>query len=49
MEVIPPALEAAARWGRRTHGAGLRQLEGMGRIRIVLSADYDDDLRSRCK
>jgi len=29
-EVIPPALEAAARSGRRTRGAGLRELEGMG-------------------
>ena len=28
--VIPPALEAAARSGRRTRGAGLRQLESMG-------------------
>jgi len=30
-EVIPPALETVARSGRRTRGAGLRQLEGMGR------------------
>ena len=29
-EVIPPALEVAARSGRRMRGAGLRQLEGMG-------------------
>ena len=38
-EVIPPVLEAAAQSGRRTRGAGLRQLEGMGRKRFVLSAD----------
>jgi len=30
-EVIPPALEVTVRSGRRTRGAGLRQLEGMGR------------------
>jgi hypothetical protein len=28
--VIPPQLEAAARNGMRTRGAGLRQLRGMG-------------------
>ena len=45
-QVIPPA---AARSGRRTHGAGLRQIEGTGRKRFVLSADDDNDLRSRCE
>ena len=39
-EVIPPALEAAARSGRRTRGAGLRQLEGMGRKRFVFERTY---------
>ena len=48
-EVIPPALEASARSGRHTRGAGLRQLEGMGRKRFVLSADDDNELRSRCE
>jgi hypothetical protein len=48
-EEIPPALEAAARSGRRTRGAGLRQLESMGRKRFVLSADDDNELRSRCE
>jgi len=48
-KVIPPALEAAVRSGRRTRGAGLRQLEGMGRKRFVLSADDDNELRSRCE
>jgi len=48
-EVIPPALEAAARSGRRTRGAGVRQVEGLGRKRFVLSADDDNDLRSRCE
>jgi len=46
-EVIPPALETAARSGRRTRGAGLRQLEGMGRKRFVLSPGDDNELRSR--
>ena len=48
-EVISRALEAAARSGRRTCGAGLRQIEGMGRKWFVLSADDDDDLKSRCE
>jgi len=48
-EVIPPALEAAARSGRRTRGARLRQFEGMGQKRFVLSADDDKKLRSRCE
>jgi len=48
-EVIPPTQEAAARSGRRARCAGLRQLEGMGRKRSVLSADDDNELRSRCE
>ena len=48
-EVIPPELESAARLGRRTRGAGLRQLEGVGRKRFVLSSDDDNELRSRCE
>jgi len=41
-EVIPPALEAAARGGRRMYRAGLRRLQGMGPKRIVLSADNNN-------
>ena len=41
-EMIPPALEAAARGGRCRYGAGLRQLQGMGPERFVLSADNDN-------
>jgi len=48
-EVIPPALEAAARSGRRMRGAGVRQLEGMGRKRFILSPEDDNELRSRCE
>jgi len=40
-EVIPPALEAAVRGGRRMYGAGLRQFQGIGPKRFVLSADND--------
>jgi hypothetical protein len=48
-EVLPPALEAAARGGMRTRGAGLRSLEGMGPKRFVLSVDDDTEFRSRCE
>ena len=48
-EVIPPELESAARLGRRTRGAVLRQLEGVGRKMVVLLADDDNELRSRCE
>jgi hypothetical protein len=45
-EVIPSALEAAVRGGRRKYGAGLHQLQGMGSKRFVLSADNDNKFRS---
>ena len=48
-EVIPPLLEMAARSGKRTRSAGLRQLEGMGRKRFVLLVDEDNELRSQCE
>ena len=49
-EVLPPpALEAAARGGLRTRGAGLRSLEGMDPKRFVLSVDDDSEFRSRCE
>ena len=48
-EVLPPALEAAARGDMRTRGAGLRSLEGMGPKRFVLSVDDDTEFRSRCE
>ena len=46
-EVLPLQLEAAARGGLRTRGAGLRSLEGMGPKRFVLSVDDDTEFRSR--
>jgi hypothetical protein len=46
-EVLPPALDAAARGDLRTRGAGLRSLEGMGPKRFVLSVDDEIEFRSR--
>ena len=37
-DLLPPELEASARAGKRTRGAGLRQLQGMGPTRFVLTA-----------
>ena len=48
-ELLPAQLEAAARAGRCTRGAGLRQLQGMGPTRFVLAVDDDSDFRSRCE
>jgi len=47
-EVFPPVLETAARC-RSTHGAGIRQFEGMGPKRFILSVDDDTEFRSRCE
>ena len=41
-EVIPLQLEAAARGGRRTCGATLKPIHGMGTRRYVLSVDNDN-------
>ena len=46
-EVVPPALEAAARSDRRTRGVGLRQFDGKRRKRVVLSANDDNKRRWR--
>ena len=48
-KVIPPQLEAAARSGMRTRGAGLCQLRGMGSARFVLNVDLDTEFRYRCE
>ena len=48
-ELLPPQLEAVARKGKRTRGAGLRQLEGMGPTTYVLAVDDDNEFRSRCE
>ena len=48
-EVLPLQLEAAARGVRRTRGAALKQIHGMGTMRYVLSVDTDNEFRSRCE
>ncbi len=49
-EVIPLQLETAARGGqRRTRGAALKQIHGIGTRRYVLSVDNDSEFRSRCE
>jgi hypothetical protein len=48
-EVIPLQLDAVARGGRRTRGAVLKQIQGMGTRRYVLSGDNDNEFRSRCE
>jgi len=47
-EVRAPQLEAAARAGMRTWGAGLCQFQHMNTKRFVMSVDNDTDFRSRC-
>jgi hypothetical protein len=47
--VLPLQLEAAARGARRTRGAALKQIHGMGTRRYVLSVDNDNEFRSRCE
>jgi hypothetical protein len=48
-EVLPATLEADARGGLWTQGAGLRSLEDMDPRRFVLSVDDDTEFRSRCE
>ena len=48
-EVIPLQLETVSRGGRRTRGAVLKQIHGVGTKRYVLSVDNDNEFRSRCE
>ena len=48
-EVIPLQLDAVARGGRRTRGAAVRKLQGVGNSTFVLSVENDNDFRSRCE
>ena len=48
-EVRPLQLDAVARGGRRTRGAAVRKLQGVGNSTFVLSVESDNDFRSRCK
>ena len=45
-EVIPIQLETVVCGGRCTRGATLKQIQGMGTRRYVLSVDNDDEFRS---
>ncbi len=47
-ELIPLQLEVAASGDRRTRGATLKQIHGMGTRRYVLSVDNDNEFRSCC-
>jgi len=44
-EVFPPELQTAAR-RRPRRGAGIRQVEGMGSKRFIMSVDDDTEFRS---
>jgi hypothetical protein len=48
-EVRPLQLDAVARGGRRTRGAAVRNLQGVGNSTFVLSVENDNDFRSRCE
>jgi hypothetical protein len=48
-EVIPLQIEVTTRGVRRTRGADLNQIHGMGTRRYVLSVDNDNEFRSRCE
>ncbi len=48
-EVRPLQLDAVARGGRRTRGAAVRKLQGVGNSTFVLSMENDNDFRSRCE
>ncbi len=48
-EVAPVQLESSARGVRRTLGAALKQIHGMGTRRYVLSVDNDNEFRSQCE
>jgi hypothetical protein len=48
-EVRPLHLDAVARGGRRTRGAAVRKLQGVGKSTFVLSVENDNDFRSRCE
>jgi hypothetical protein len=48
-EVIPLQLESSVRGVRRTRGAALKQIHGIGTRRYVLSVDNDNEFRSRCE
>ena len=48
-EVRPLHLDVVARGDRRTRGATVRKLQGVGNSTFVLSVQNDNDFRSRCE
>jgi hypothetical protein len=48
-EVRPLHLDSVARGGRRTRGAAVRKLQGVGNSTFVLSVENDNHFRSRCE
>ncbi len=48
-EVRPLHLDAVSRGDRRTLGAAVRKLQGVGNSTFVLSVENDNDFRSRCE
>jgi hypothetical protein len=48
-EVRPLHLDAVDRGGRRTRGAAVRNLQGVGNSTFVLSVENDNDFGSRCE
>ena len=42
-------LDAVARGGRRTRGAVVRKIQGVGNSTFVLSVENDNNFRSRCE
>jgi hypothetical protein len=49
VEVRPLQLDAVVHGDRRTHGATVRKLQGVGNSTFVLSVENDNDFRSRCE
>ena len=47
-EVRPLQLDTVTLGGRRTRGATVRKLQGVGKSTFVLSVENDNDFRSRC-
>ena len=48
-EVRPLQLDVVSRGVRRTHGAVVRKIQGVGNSTFVLSVENDNDFRSRCE
>ena len=49
VEVRTLQLDSVARGDRRTHGAAVRNLQGVDNSTFVLSVENDNDFRSKCE